>query len=41
MLEKIKEKWKKRAGRKDITKRILWGAIAGMIASLIVIFLMR
>ncbi len=41
MLKKLREKWKNREGRKNITKRVFWGVIAGMIASLIVIFLMR
>ena len=41
MLNKLREKWKKREGRRSITKRIIWGVIAGMLGFLIVVFLMR
>jgi len=41
MLDNLKERWKKREERRNITKRIMWGALAGMIASLIILFLLR
>ncbi|GEM_PF-4349427 len=41
MFKKIREKWKHREGRRDITKRILWGAVAGMLATAIILFLAR